>query len=289
MKKIYAILLVAIAVIIGTSSCTKEGQFKAMKKVSRITTKVTCDGEIVPNESGTVEFTWDGRMLSKLTYINIEGQTDHVVNYSYDSKKRVTEITSSDGNVLKYEYYGKLLQAIKWYVNDQLYRVYTMERSGNFLTSVKVTDAETKSTMPNLTLNPFFFLPDDAAKFVNNSVKKMSDSKSSTGYITFVWDGLNLTQIQYVASNVETYQYEYDSFLNPLRSWFDIMASNWTDIRSFNNVVRRTGTYDDTELDPISFKITYTGMFPACKTWSQKKYDFFGTAYQYEYEETYEY
>lgn len=217
MKKINfsIVTLLVIALTLVFASCTKDGVYKPKKKISKIYETVQTDPS--PAKILKEEWTWDGKLLSKIAY-----HDGGVANFTYD-KKQLSSITNGDDRVdLTYD--GNFIENIKVYHKGDLEMTYTFEHAKKLISGYTVeyngailhSDAE---KCARLVENVFrFILPEVSTDAATEYMKvATSNLKGGSKYtVSMVYDGKNVSSktIKYGDGTME-YTYTYTDYRNP--------------------------------------------------------------------------
>lgn len=268
------LLLVAVCALLF-SSCEKEGQYLPKKKVSRIThvTSSTIWGITTTSVTGYQDWEWDGKLLSKITLRNGDGDMEGTVVPQYDSKKRVTAlhcVSGSDIDDYKFTYEGKNLMKITRYSNDKdAVTEYTFRKEDKNVVEITVQGYAAKA-LDGTGINPLqFVLPSEVAELI-----KPADEKATTIY-KLTWDGKNLASMEEIRSGVTyaNYNWAYDNGINPLKGLFSNgngSLNGFEELYSANNVVEQRSvthlTFADLE-EHFKYEYEYEDNYPVKKTW----------------------
>jgi hypothetical protein len=270
------LMMMAIALTIGSYSCKKEGVYNPKKKISRIYYQGYEAAKILIEK-----WTWDGNSLSKIT----AGDNSYFWEFQYKDK-RIDRITSSEGDYFIFSYDKKLLQQIELFSeNGTLVDLYEFDRTKDKVTTVtntyygyKSNSIQQNSHYLNMVLRGF--LPQPIADDLSLKQKRNSspDRKAATLVITYeyVWEKNNIKSlyVSYSSGDYEEYSYKYDKFRNPFYYSFlpaDILdgcVPTETNINTYNllysknNVGYESGFHSDGVSFESKFAMKYENNFP---------------------------
>ena len=198
---IKSVVLVTLCAFLFVS-CEKEGQYLPKKKISRITTSTasTLWGVTTTAVTGYQDFEWSGKLLSKITLRDGDGDVYGAVVPQYDNKKRVTSlhcVTGDDIDDFKFTYDGKDLMKITRYSNDKdAVTEYSFRKDGKNVVEITVQGYSSKA-LDYAGINPLqFVLPQEIAEAI-----KPSDEKVSIIY-RLAWDGKNVSSMEEIRNGI---------------------------------------------------------------------------------------
>ena len=268
---------IAVCFIIGAflfSACHKEGQYLPKKKIAKIEHVMTTSmwGITTTAVTDCQEWEWSGKLLSKITLRDGDGDIDGVIVPQYDKKKRVSSlhcVSGSDIDDYNFTYEGKNLMKITHTSSDKDVAVYTFVREDKNVVEITVTGYSKSNGIA--VVNPLqLVLPDEVAEVI-----KPSDEKATAVY-KLVWDGGNLVSMEQFVNGVlnKNYKWTYDNAINPLKGLFSNgygSLNGFEELYSANNVVEsQTVTHSalyDVEIG-LEYSYEYENDYPVKKTWS---------------------
>ena len=159
---IKSVVLVSLCAFLFVS-CEKEGQYLPKKKISRITTSTasTLWGVTTTAVTGYQDLEWSGKLLSKITLRDGDGDVYGAVVPQYDNKKRVTSlhcVTGDDIDDFKFTYDGKDLMKITRYSNDKdAVTEYSFRKDGKNVVEITVQGYSSKA-LDYAGINPLQFV-----------------------------------------------------------------------------------------------------------------------------------
>lgn len=266
-------LMMAVSIMaVLCFSCQKEGKFNPSKRISNIEVIATTNGVDDPDNSGNVNFTWDGKLLTAVNYVRTDGSTDRTLNYVYDEKNRISEISSTQGYTLKYYYDGKYMDKIDVYAEGQTVAIYRIIHDDSFLDEIVLEYLYEDYTDANI--NPFFFLPNEIAEeIVSSNVKNAEKGFYDEQHWFFSIDDKDISGMAHLdGSYMDEFKYQYDKHRNPLCGWTDAVANNWNVALSRHNIVScsHKAYVGDEEIlsEEIHYTYEYSGNYPISKSWS---------------------
>ena len=282
-KCMMAIAIMALLCV----SCQKEGQYNPSKKISSIETTETVNGFENPAGTGIIEYVWDGKLLTQIVYKHKNGNVVCTLNYAYDGKKRISEVTSTEGYSLKYYYDGKFMDAIEVYDEGELACTYKITHDDSFLDKIEL-EYVSDDYKNSKNVNPFFFMPNEIGEEIVASTKNAKKGNNVAQTWIFSIDDRNISSMSCISSGVvDEYTYTYDKHRNPFCGWDDAINNNWDVALSRNNMVSYTRNVyygDNVYTSKVDYNYEYKGNYPISKTW-ELEHDGFRT----EYSEVYKY
>ena len=267
---------IAVCFIIGAfllSACQKEGQYLPKKKISKIEniTTSTMWGITTTAVTDYQEWEWTGKLLSKITLRDGDGDIEGAIVPQYDNKKRVSSlhcVSGSDIDDYNFAYEGKNLMKITHTSNDKDMAVYTFVKDGKNVVEITVTGYSKSRDIAGI--NPLqLVLPNEIAEVI-----KPSEEKATIVY-KLVWDGKNVASMEELHNGVlyANYNWTYDNAINPLKGLFSNgygSLNGFEELYSANNVVEFRSithlTFSDIE-QHNKYSYEYDGDYPVKKTW----------------------
>lgn len=258
MKRLSILVLAIVTIAFVASSCQKEGQFNPSKKItSAVVEKLNNDGNM--GISQKINYKWEKNLLVEEVVDNGSVVTSH---FTYDSKKRISEINTSDNIRLVYSYNGNKIATIEESINGKLNKTYVFKHDDfGYISSIDVTVPEYKSTevYANSSVNPLFFMPTEIATDIQTTMLKY---KMTDMFYAFVYDSNN--NIEQMQINGIIFKYKYDNKRNPLYGFYDILSMDFDWIFAKHNVIERIVTYqsDPDFKQTVKYEYTYSGNYP---------------------------
>lgn len=258
MKRLSILVLAIVTITFVASSCQKEGQFNPSKKItSAVVEKLNNDGNM--GISQKINYKWEKNLLVEEVVDNGSVVTSH---FTYDSKKRISEINTSDNIRLVYSYNGNKIATIEESINGKLNKTYVFKHDDfGYISSIDVTVPEYKSTevYANSSVNPLFFMPTEIATDIQTTMLKY---KMTDMFYAFVYDNNN--NIEQMQINGTVFKYKYDNKRNPLYGFYDILSMDFDWIFAKHNVIERIVTYqsDPDFKQTVKYEYTYSGNYP---------------------------
>lgn len=258
MKRLSILVLAIATIAFVASSCQKEGQFNPSKKItSAVVEKLNNDGNMGIFQK--INYKWEKNLLVEEVVDNGSVVTSH---FTYDSKKRISEINTSDNIRLVYSYNGNKIATIEESINGKLNKTYVFKHDDfGYISSIDVTVPEYKSTevYANSSVNPLFFMPTEIATDIQTTMLKY---KMTDMFYAFVYDNNN--NIEQMQINGTVFKYKYDNKRNPLYGFYDILSMDFDWIFAKHNVIERIVTYqsDPDFKQTVKYEYTYSGNYP---------------------------
>jgi len=265
MKKLVCILAIG-ALVLGFSSCKKEGQYMPKKKITQIVDNsvITVAGQSVTNTTKQ-NWVWGGSVLSNIDYFDNADNNVLSVFFNYDSDNRISEITTTSHESFKYTYEGKYLNKIEYYRNENFICTYVFSRDNKKIIEVILSNP-TKSAI-TMDVNPFMFiLPESAAK----SIAKTS-AKANDGTITFkiTWDGKNVTEVSAeINGKTQSYKWSYDNKINPFAGLLIPAMYSYSEQLSQNNVIEEIENLGNGP-KTTTYTYEYEGKYPVRRYYTE--------------------
>ena len=259
MKRLSILVLAIATIAFMASSCQKEGQFNPSKKIkSAVIEKLNVDDNM--EISRKITYKWDNNLL--IDEVIDDGRNVISSRFTYDSKKRISEINTSDKYRLVYTYNGNKITTIEQFHDGTLDRTYVFNHDGfGYITSIDVTVSRHKGTevYDNCSINPLFFLPTEIANDIQTTMLKY---KANDLFYAFVYDKNN--NVEQMQINHIIYKYKYDNKKNPFCGFYDVLSIDFDWIFAKHNVIERTATFQDDPDDKqiLKYEYTYSGNFP---------------------------
>ena len=254
MKKINfsIVTILAVALMFVFASCTKDGVYKPKKKISKIYETVQTD----PNPEKILKeiWTWDGKLLSKISY-----DDGDIVTFTYE-KKQLTTINNGDTRIeINYDSKGKFIDNAKMYYKDVMYTTYTFQHDKNLISSYTVEyngpGLADNARSARIIENMFRFVaPEVAQNEVANFVKTAeNNTKADNSYtVYFVYDGKNVSEQTVKSGNSQVvYTYTYTDYKN---LFYGLLTDMGIDMLSKN----APSTILRTEAGKPDYNYTYT-------------------------------
>lgn len=275
MKNLTKIIVFVFISAFLFSSCHKEGQYLPKKKITRLehsTTYSNALGELT-TLNDIEDWTWNGKLLSKITYRNGNGDALATASFIYDKSKRVSQLHYESASGLTQDYLflydGKNLTQIDMIGNDDEESVYTFTRVDGNVVEITLNTDESK-TFDEMVFNPLrFVLPLEVVDVITTSA-----TKGGTSVYKLTWDGKNVISCEILSNGVlaETNTWKYDENVNPFKGLFGTESLyGFDDLYSANNVVEETFTVPllNTTVTK-NFTYEYDGKWPVKQMWITK-------------------
>jgi hypothetical protein len=289
MKRNTVLMMMTIALTIGSYSCKKEGVYHPKKKIARIYYQGYNEAKELLEK-----WTWDGNSLSKIT----AGDNSFSWQFQYKDK-RVDRIVSSEGDYFVFSYNKKLIQHIELFSeNGTLIDLYEFDHTKDKITTVTNTyyGYKNNSNQQNsqyLTMGLRYFLPQTIADNLPLQQKQnsLSNRKAAKFVIVYeyVWDkdgNIKNLYISNTSGSYMEYSYKYDGAHNPFYYSFipdDILVwsvSTETNrntsglLYSKNNVISESGFDSGGWSSESKYTIKYENSFPVeIKAETEYSYD----------------
>lgn len=275
MKKTLLIIM-GVALMIGATSCKKDGVYNPKKKISKIyvdlksTTTISATGTSTTTTNPkhlAEEWIWDGNLLKEVRNYNADGEIEATTTYTYDGKQLI-RIDNQRGDVNSYAtftYDGKWLKSSEFYYDGRLNtsHVYTH-------TDKKITSYEETQYSYGLDKNELAKVEkayNEIMQPVGMIVPETSLCVASKGQVErkktveLTWTGNNLTTIvTKIDGSSSAVGCTYDDKKNP---YYGLFEQNYTcapGMVSENNLI--TSTSSDSPLATY----TYDGKYPVTRT-----------------------
>ena len=237
MKKTVALMVMALAVAMFFTACTKDGQYKPKKKITKIvyTNSSNVEGLTVSTTSSE-SWTWGGDLLSLIDYYDNNGNRVRTVIFRYDDDKRLVEMEDASYSVT-YKYDDSHLDDIEYreISTGKLMGKMEFEYKGRKLATIDATYYGDKGVQP-IAFNPLrFFVPENVAEVVMSAPA----TKGSTVHYTLTWTGNNITEL---TSDPYGYsvKWTYDDKVNPFKGFLNLSEySSFYQCYSKNNIIRQ--------------------------------------------------
>ena len=274
MKNLTRIAIFVFITAFLFTSFHKDGQYLPKKKIAKIehVTSSTIFGVTTTAVTSYQEWEWSGKLLTKITLRDGDGDINGVIVPQYDSKKRVMSlhcVSGGDIDDFKFTYDGKNLMNITHYSSDKDVAEYTFTKDGKNVVEITV-NSYTSKDQDIAAINPLqFVLPNEIAEVIKPSAEK------ATVVYKLVWDGKNLASMEELRNGVliANYDWAYDDCINPLKGLFSNgygSLNGFEELYSDNNVVEsHTVTHlaiSDVE-SHNKYNYLYENDYPVKKTW----------------------
>lgn len=264
MKKIkFSLLtaLVALFVVFTFSSCDKDeaGIFNPDKKISKVYYKDYGDQEYLSEE-----YTWDGDLLTKVTFYD-EGEQEGFENYEYIDKK-LNKVIDNYLYYSTYTYDGKYYSKIEYFnpggtlISDIVFE-YTNEKVSKMAVTTYVVSKHFNTMLERTVIGKL--LPAQETKVLLEEIQKnQANNPKSTTNVVFVYDGDNITSLT-VGTYITTFA-NYDTYKNPLYNYFPF--SNFNEetnpmVFQKNNPGSMTTSFSGVDI-VTNYTYTYDGDYP---------------------------
>lgn len=309
-------LFAAAAALLLFGACQKDGKYNPKQKIAKVYEESSYSYSNYDESTGewntdtyntpkhlTEEWTWDGKKLSKITFIDYDYDEDgnmvadgqDVANFNYDGSQ-MTEITISDGGRMTFTYDGKKLQKAELYDGDATpYMTYEFEHDGKKISSMTMTMVEKKgakvSRLERLLLGNIIPQTKSTDQFVCQLRAKAAKSVQSIK-IDLTWDGDNVSKIAATPGGNATMSLTYDDKNNPFRN-FGLMFGSYgetgtgVEFCNKNNITKLVYSRNDGSSAEENYTYTYDGNWPVTRTGVyvyEEEYGKDSSAHKYYYE-----
>ena len=255
------------------TSCQKEkleGQYMPKKKLSTVrTASITQIGDVETESLVLVAtYNWDGKLLHDITTISeLSGEGFSKETFTYDSEKRVSEVTSQTDYLTTYKFFynNKDLSKVEVTIGNDIADEYLFTKIDGKVTEITHTPLRGAGKKGNYSsLNHFF--PVQIVNAMETAANNTEKGESSVTRLT--WEGNNIVKTEMEATiTTLTTEYTYDDKTNPIYGLFGQgFYSTPEAIFSTNNILTVT-----TEMPVIGALVTthtyeYDGDYPAKET-----------------------
>ena len=261
MKSIKKIAMAALvcAVVIGLTSCNKDGVYKPKEKIAKIYVQNEGQDKVL-----TETWDWDGKLLMSIKHADTDpiGDNSYTETFTYD-KKQVKTI--SDGTyTITYNYDGRFFDNIK--ITEGSDEVGTMKftHDGKLVSKIDITldDEFMKSQMAESAMR--FIAPEFACDFGKiMQAEALRGCKGKTEMVvTFEYDGANVEKaaIRNNTANVEqVFTFTYSDYMNPFYKLFN----NGDENNGFNQSKNAPATIHQTNSAWNNTTWDYTYTYPS--------------------------
>jgi hypothetical protein len=236
MLKKNLLIFLTMMLVIGFSSCQKEGIYHPNQKISTIV-----------EENSFTQWTWDGNLLTEIANANRMS----FLTMEYD-RKRLSHLIESNGTVYSYNYEGSKLKKVDVTDNGVLIATFKFEHNKNKVSKITMEYFDSKmilSNNPLTTTSLRFMLSSSGIESMMKLLKEAPVAKGGSNITTveYEWDNHNIKKevIKYsINGNVskEEFNYKYDnknnpyyySFLQGLGESVAFSKNNITEIENLN-------------------------------------------------------
>lgn len=253
-------LLLCMAVLaITLMGCTKEGHYKTKKKISKITT-------IYSGTTTEERWTWNNDLPSEIKYYR-NGTLLYVDYFTYDSKKRISEIKSGNER-LEYKYDGSNLIEINNYEDNILDFTLTFTHDGGQISQINLTSYDSDFKASGAWARALrHILPEPTLEHIKKEMIVANTKGNFTYTITFKWKDKNIVEQIFTLSSTEEahYLYSHDKMKNPFAGWMVMDNSDYaynTFPLSKNNILTVTQVDFDGDMEQTAFTYTYDDDYP---------------------------
>ncbi len=220
MKRIANIMLCAVMVFaaFALTSCEKEGVYKPKNKLAQVYLK-TDGGE---KELYQI-FKWDEKTNLLSEVYDVAG--DYAMHFEYDGK-RISKITTTDGDAAIYEYDGKLIKSISMEHLNGATEKYEFTHDGKQIVKTDYTrEGNLLNSARSLTNFAFNFVLPELAQYQCETAFQKNDVKGNYSYSeTYTYEGKNVATIDRTDAQNEEYHYTFtynEDYLNPYHLFMD--------------------------------------------------------------------
>ena len=244
MKNTFRLLAVVALGALLLTSCKKEkleGQYMPDQKLSVVRTaniNYDCEESFVQVST----YHWDGKLLSDIEITNgLTGSGLNKCTFTYDSKKRVEQITAQTDvvSIYKFIYDGKVLTKVEGYFDsDEITDEYLFTKTDGKVT--QMTHIELNKSSKKGDFEPLrYFLPEQIVMAMEMASKV--DDKAQSTVTTLIWEGDNVIKTEMVSLATLTTTFTYDNKVNPIKGLYSSdFESSTEDLYSANNVLTST-------------------------------------------------
>lgn len=278
MKKAFKLMLAVLAV--GTlvfSSCNKEkdGKYVPGKKIKTVenASVTTVGGTDITTVTQVTEFVWDGKLVSKINIKDGSGGYMGILNFTYDKKKRVSEIFSEsvDNSLYKFTYDGNDLVKIVEYDDkdsNDIVSDYIFTKVDGKIVEITHTvyDDDKMAAFSPLQM----IMPEDIAL----DFERLSQSNAKNDDISVMkltWEGKNIKKaVLESGSSTMTHEMTYDDKINPIHGLYTNTFYYSIDVYSANNVLTDVVTMPIIGKTTAEYVYEYDGNYPVKQTSSRE-------------------
>lgn len=275
MKKTLLIVMGA-ALMLGVSSCQKEGVYTPKKKIAAVYLESKTTTTLLGSNTSTVtnnekrkkeDWIWDGKLLKEVKHYNNDGEIASTTTYTYD-KKRVVRIENKSSDVTSYstfEYDGKWLKSSEFYYDGRLRNSYVYTHTDKKITSIEHTSysygldrkaaAEMDAIYAEMVAPIGIMIPE------GTKCEGAKGQVELTSTVELKWDGNNIAYKTTTNSgSSSTVGFTYDDKKNPYYGMFE------EDFFCAPGLVSENNLMSTTESDSPKMSYTYDGKYPVTQT-----------------------
>ena len=223
MDKNFIVLIVAVFIAIGFSSCQKEGIYKPKEKITSIYYADSNHDKYLSEK-----LTWDGKMLSTIEHFVVNPIGELTINYTekfkYDNKNRIERVEESSDYYIQYRYNGNKLEKVELHEGNDILQYAIIHYNDKKIDKIEFFNYEyDKSNIQKMSLLP---------KNIWDKVMPWSDiSKSLKSTSMFIitlelaWDGDNVSKIK----SYYTYNYEFIDYDENTDGYISNICSDYSE------------------------------------------------------------
>lgn len=291
MKKI---TILSAAALMLFAACQKDGKYNPKEKIAKVSEEYVYSYndewnnyyDSVPKHV-TEEWTWDGKELSQIAYIDIDYDENgnivpdgqDIIKFTYDGGQ-LSEVTGEDGRMV-FTYDGKKLQKAELYENSSTaFMTYTFTHDGKKISSITMESdmgfdkkGSFSSRLESLLLGNFIPESKSTEKVIKDLHAKAAKGETITMNLT--WDGDNVSKISAVTPfGNASINFTYDNKNNPYKG-FALMFGGYgesetgVEFCNKNNITKIVASYvegDYAETEEENYSYTYDGEWPLSRT-----------------------
>lgn len=269
------LLLSVSALMFVSCSKDKDGKYVPGRKIKTIenASVTTVGGTDITTVTQVTDFVWDGKLVSKINIKDGSGGDMGMMTFSYDKKKRVSEIFSEsvDNSLYKFTYDGNDLVKIVEYDDknsDDIVSDYIFTKIDGKIVEITHTvyDDDKQAAFSPLQL----IVPEDIAlDFERQSL--LNTKSDEVSVLKLTWEGKNVKKaVLESGSSTMTHEMTYDDKINPICGLYTNSFYYSTDVHSANNVLTDVVTMPVLGKTTSEYVYEYDGNYPVKQTSSRE-------------------
>ena len=278
--KLMMMLLSVSALMFVSCSKDKDGKYVPGRKLKtvEVASVTTVGGTDITTVTQVSEFVWDGKMVSKINIKDGSGGDMGRLTFTYDKKKRVSEIYSEsvDNSLYVFTYDGKdLVKVVEYDDKDDLDDIvsdYIFTKVDGKIVEITHTvyDDDKKATFSPLQL----IMPEEIALAFESQSNTKSDEVS---VLKLTWEGKNVVKTVMTSGGVaSTNVMTYDDKVNPVKGLYTNSFYYSSEMYSANNILTDVVTLPIIGESTSEYVYEYDGDYPVKQT-STKEVAIIGT------------
>ena len=299
MKKISLVTMV-LAVACLFAACTKEGAFNPKEKISKVykssTSAYTYAGVTTTNETAKYLnqlWNWDGKTVTSINRYNSDGNLTYTINFTYDGKQLTRMQEAGSENYTEFVYDGSTLTKYNTYYGTTLEQSATVTHDGKKIVQIDVVNYDNDKAKSPRYMEYMQTLMQVVMPVYTEKTEQMLSTVAAKGNSTytvkFEWDGKNVSKITETGNDGDGYtiEYTYDEMKNPYQGFLYALAEEAAAFGSKNNVTseKYTSTYTYlgqtlTETETVNYTYEYDGKWPITRTNTRSESE---SSYSYTY------